>query len=224
MAAFLLGSVLSAIVRKSSRKRSVEKSLGSIGFKLDPNCVSESLEEEVLHWLRNSDELPWEESIEGRRVLQFGNMRYDYNLQCATHSPAAPAVPDILSKLLIETTIVSDVEKNNALQCIVNIYESGDSIPYHIDDENFGEVVIVYTFGETRPLMLRKRSEDDEMNITNGAKASGEGTSRAFWNIFIPKRSCYVLRGEVRYAWEHSVPVGKDVRVSITFRSILNNS
>lgn len=75
-----------------------------------------------------------------------------------------------------------------------------------MDDLDFGPIISVFTFGESRPLLLKKKGEDDEQQpqqpVSNPDLCSK-----------------YILQGSARYEWEHMVPVGKGARVSFTFRT-----
>ena len=144
------------------------------------------------------DVIPWERAIEGRMVCQWG-IRYDYNKQCVDFTLVKPIPQFLITTLNVDASIYN--------QCIINCYKSDDAIPYHVDDiVGFGPTVLVYTFGECRPLHFRSMVDDNPSKRTYTA---------------YPKHcSRYLLRADARYFWEHSIPVGKKDRVSITFRSI----
>mmetsp|Transcript_10663 Transcript_10663/g.23574 ORF Transcript_10663/g.23574 Transcript_10663/m.23574 type:complete len:244 (-) Transcript_10663:579-1310(-) len=225
------------------------------GFSLEHNQVQPEVWANILHWL-SSDMLPasstnmqeeaatvtikeksvcvpipWETGpqMQGRKIAQFGNCRYDYVTDVAEHcapsstddSGAPPPIPDYIRHTLLSR------EQNcqQYTQCIINMYEAKNEIPWHVDHEHFGPKVLVYTFGEERPLLLRKplndECMDDSDSITrkmNGNQNENEGTY--IYARVLPRHcSKYVLSGPARHVWEHSVPSGKSDRVSITFRS-----
>lgn len=107
------------------------------------------------------------------------------------------------------------------------MYEADNEIPWHLDHVFFGPEVLVYTFGEERPLLLRKPLNDEECMDDNGdsitEKMNGnqsENERKYVYTRAFPRHcSKYVLSGPARDVWEHSVPSGKGERVSITFRS-----
>ena len=41
-------------------------------------------------------------------------------------------------------------------------------------------------------------------------------------NVLAKPRSAYLLSGPARYEWEHSIPPVKELRYSITFRTLRN--
>jgi alkylated DNA repair dioxygenase AlkB len=53
------------------------------------------------------------------------------------------------------------------------------------------------------------------MRFRRGSK--GKWTS---WELDLPPRSAYVLAGEARTTWQHSIPPTKALRYSITFRTL----
>jgi hypothetical protein len=145
----------------------------------------------------------------------------------------------------------SSSSSNEFTQCIVNVYRpsttmavvneskssdpettatitattSCSSIPWHVDDPQFGPEIIVFTFGETRPLHMRLKNEDNSDENDNGNDASNEtkhsrNDSFSYFTAHPSHRSCYVLSGPARHKWQHSVPSGSGWRVSITFRTL----
>lgn len=205
------------------------------GFYLEHGVLPEIAWKEICEWLcldladenlgidvsktRSRDGaghiIPWEASPQDqcRPVAQFGSAVYDYGedvvVLCAQPNVD---IPPILKRLLLSNS--GGNETTNALvasqewsQCIINAYGSNSTshIPWHFDDPAFGPVVLVYTFGEARPLLMRKGDTNDD----NGMYSAQ------------PKHlSRYILSGESRDHWQHSVPAGKDWRVSITFRTL----
>ena len=126
-------------------------------------------------------------------------------------------------------------------QCIVNVYRptttatttveskssnqtsstttTSSSIPWHIDDAQFGPEILVFTFGETRPLRMRLKRDG---NGGNDDKDDDDDYYYSYFTAHPPHRSCYVLSGAARHRWEHSVPPGSGWRISITFRTLNN--
>jgi alkylated DNA repair dioxygenase AlkB len=51
-----------------------------------------------------------------------------------------------------------------------------------------------------------------------------ETERRRVWEIALEPRSGYVLSGEARRSWEHSIPAVKERRYSITFRTLRNRN
>lgn len=219
------------------------------GFSLEHNQVRPGVWTNILRWL-SSDMLPstsisranhgklmhvpipWESGpeMQGRKVAQFGNCRYDYIADIAEQCDPSPTndasgapqpIPDY-----IRQTLLSEHQHNceQYTQCIINKYEATNEIPWHLDHGHFGPEVLVYTFGEERPLLLRKQINRD--SATGLARMDGDqrenndgALSYIYARVFPRHCSKYLLSREVRHVWEHSVPSGKGERFSITFRS-----
>ncbi|KAL7444112.1 hypothetical protein ACHAXM_009862 [Skeletonema potamos] len=135
--------------------------------------------------------------MQGRQVAQFGSCKYDYIADEAVLCEQIIPIPTY-----IRQTLLSNEDSEQYTQCIINVYEAQHKIPWHVDHEYFGDKVLVYTFGEERPLLLRK-----PVSIKDESLAYPRHSSK------------YVLQGIARNEWEHSVPSGNGKRVSITFRS-----
>lgn len=203
------------------------------GFSLEHDVVQPDVWATIQHWLSSNMlpdsstneriyvPIPWEtgHQMQGRKVAQFGNCRYDYVADVADQfdnpsnddDDAPPPIPDYIRQTLLN----GEQNCQQYTQCIINMYEANNEIPWHLDHEYFGPEVLVYTFGENRPLLLRKPVNGDE-NIHNQEKED---------KVYIYSRSLprhcskYALSGPARHVWEHSIPSGKGERVSITFRS-----
>jgi DNA oxidative demethylase len=48
----------------------------------------------------------------------------------------------------------------------------------------------------------------------------GKRERRRVWEVALEPRSGYVLSGEARSSWEHSIPPTKELRYSLTFRTL----
>lgn len=173
------------------------------GFELTPNAVSEETWMKLKEWL-DTDKLngkhcpiPFEIGAQNRRVAQFG-FRYDYINDVVDTTTPTPPIPSELYDLL-------NVPRNYS-QCIINTYDPDILIPFHKDDLQFGPTILVFTFGEARPLLLRDIEDNNRQYIA------------------IPTHcSKYTLSKEARFQWEHMIPAGKAYRVSFTFRTHCND-
>lgn len=188
------------------------------GFKLIPNAVTEETWKILQRWLETGynledqhEPIPWQIGAQNRKVAQFG-FRYDYEKDTVdTTTPTAP-IPLRLKELLFPQNVSEEGREmsNNFTQCIINQYEADILIPWHKDDVDFGPMISVFTFGEARPLLLRRQhpSEDDTSTVVLNS-----------YTAVPPHCSNYILSENARYEWEHMVPIGSDYRVSFTFRT-----
>jgi alkylated DNA repair dioxygenase AlkB len=44
------------------------------------------------------------------------------------------------------------------------------------------------------------------------------------WEVLLEPRSAYALTGAARWSWQHSIPATKELRYSITFRTLRRRS
>jgi len=82
-------------------------------------------------------------------------------------------------------------------------YPAGSTLGWHRDAPAFGIVVGISLLGRSRLRFQRGRRE-----------------RRRVWEVDLEPRSGYVLAGEARWSWEHSIPPAKELRYSITFRTL----
>jgi alkylated DNA repair dioxygenase AlkB len=85
---------------------------------------------------------------------------------------------------------------------LVTEYQPGAAIGWHKDRSVFGDVVGISLVSRCTFRLRKKR---------------GAGWQRA--SVTLEPRSAYLLRGEARLEWEHSIPAVTDLRYSITFRN-----
>ena len=94
-------------------------------------------------------------------------------------------------------------EPEKLVEVLVQRYPPGATIGWHRDAPAFGTVVGV-SLGGTCRLRFQRRT----------------GDRRRVWEIPLDPRSGYVLAGEARRSWQHSIPPTKELRYSITFRTL----
>eukprot|EP01112_Ceratiomyxa_fruticulosa_P010780 TRINITY_DN2866_c0_g1_i2.p1 TRINITY_DN2866_c0_g1~~TRINITY_DN2866_c0_g1_i2.p1 ORF type:complete len:191 (-),score=34.86 TRINITY_DN2866_c0_g1_i2:105-677(-) len=171
--------------------------------------------EEETELLRFLDAQPWNEYARPRRTMQFGlrldfiNRKVDQNA-----STSIPSQINFLGNRLLTNGLVS-IQPD---QVLVNEYLPGQGIVAHTDQPAFyrEEIAsislgsnVVFEFGDKRKGITIER--------------------------LIPRRSVFVMGGEVRYHWTHCLPAReRDVwenlewvrerRVSLTFRKINFNT
>ena len=171
------------------------------GFLYEAGVISSAEERSLLDDL---EKLPFREFdfhgfLGKRRVVSFG---WTYDFAAATLRRAAP-VPDFL--LPVCERAASAVGRDAGLfeQVLVTEYGPGAGIGWHKDKAVFGEVMGV-SLAASCMLRLRQRA--------------GEKWRRA--SVELLARSVYLFSGEVRSAWEHSIPPVPATRYSLTFRSL----
>ncbi|MGE4063458.1 MAG: alpha-ketoglutarate-dependent dioxygenase AlkB [Rhodospirillaceae bacterium] len=133
-----------------------------------------------------------------RRIVSYG-LRYDYAKRRV--EPAEP-LPDFLFGLRDRAAAALDVPSERIAHGMVTEYTPGAGIGWHLDKPEFEEVI---AFSLLAPCRLRFR------------RKMGDGWERRAAEI--APHSLYALRGESRWAWQHSIAPMDRLRYSVTFRT-----
>jgi len=133
-----------------------------------------------------------------RETVSFG-WRYDFN--DSRVRPAA-AIPDFLLPLRMRAAGLAGLQPAELEQALVMRYDAGAGIGWHRDRPVFDQVIGISL---QSPCVLRFRRRD------------GHGFRR--FSLDAQPRSAYLLSGEIRHEWEHSIAPMQALRYSITFRS-----
>jgi DNA oxidative demethylase len=135
-----------------------------------------------------------------RRTARHYGLDYDY--EARTPMPGEP-VPNWLLPVRERAAELAGVEPEELVEILVQRYPPGSTIGWHRDAPAFETVVGVSLGGESRLRFQR-----------------GKGDARRVWEVLLEPRSGYVLAGKARMAWQHSIPPTKELRYSITFRTL----
>jgi alkylated DNA repair protein (DNA oxidative demethylase) len=137
---------------------------------------------------------------EARRTGRHFGLDYDYGAR--TPLPGEP-IPDWLLPVRAWAAELAGHDPEELVETLVQRYPPGSTIGWHRDAPAFGTVVGVSLGGASRLRFQRGKRE-----------------KRRVWEVQLEPRSGYVLSGEARSSWEHSIPPTKDLRYSITFRTL----
>ena len=135
-----------------------------------------------------------------RRTARHYGLDYDY--EARTPMPGEP-VPDWIEPVRARAAELAGVEPEDLAEILVQRYPEGSTIGWHRDAPAFDIVVGVSLGGESRLRFQR-----------------GKGEERRVWEVLLEPRSGYVLSGPARRSWQHSIPPTKELRYSITFRTL----
>lgn len=172
------------------------------GFAYRPNFTSEEEERQILAHLR---QLPFEQGlyrgfVAKRRIVAFG---LSYSFETNQLTPAAP-IPDFLLPLRARIKeLVPDADPDDFVEALATQYPPGASIGWHRDAPQFGGVVFGVSLAASCRMRLRLETADEYLIAS----------------LDLAPRSAYVMRGEARWRWQHSIPPVKAERYSITFRT-----
>jgi alkylated DNA repair dioxygenase AlkB len=172
------------------------------GFRYQPEFLTPAEEETLVAFIATLDLKPYEfRGYQGlRRVLAFGS-RYD---QGSSKVARVPDFPGPLLSLRARAARWAGHDADDIRMILVSEYKPGAPIGWHRDRPQFEDVIGVSLLA---PASFRLRR----------AKDKGGWERRA---LTLAPRSIYLLSGEVRRQWEHSIPPLQALRYSITFRTL----
>ena len=137
-----------------------------------------------------------------RRVASFG-FRYDYTLR---RLQEADPIPRWLAPL-IERIEGFGGPGTKIAQVLCTEYDTGVGIGWHRDKPHFDRI---FGLSLGSPCKFRFR------------KATGDTWQR--YSLTAEPRSLYMMSGESRTMWEHSIPGVEAPRYSITFRTMVDRT
>ena len=171
------------------------------GFRYQENIITPEEESALAASLEQIDFKPFEFHgyVGNRRVASFG-LRYDYDRR---RVEAAEDMPSFLKDLLGKAARFGGCDDHAFRQVGINEYRPGAGVGWHKDKPQFGIIVGVSLLA---PMTMRSR------------RPEGEGWKRISYSL--QPRSIYILSGEARTLWEHSIPPLEQLRYSINFRTL----
>lgn len=134
-----------------------------------------------------------------RKTKTFG-WRYDF--EDASFTPAEP-IPSWLRSLQERAAEFARVRVDEIVHVLLARYDPGAGIGWHRDRPQFQKVVGI-SLGSSAVMRFRQRTAD--------------GFRRS--KVELPPRSAYLLSGDSRWEWEHSISPGHQLRFSVTFRTL----
>jgi alkylated DNA repair dioxygenase AlkB len=137
---------------------------------------------------------------QGKRLTANYGSAYDYERGRVAE---APPLPDWLLDLRARLAPLFGRDPEQFIQGLVIRYDPGAGIGWHRDRPQYGEVIGL-SLSAPATLRLRRRTAD--------------GFERR--NVDLPPRSLYLLSGEVRAEWQHSIAPLDVARRSVTFRTV----
>jgi alkylated DNA repair dioxygenase AlkB len=136
-----------------------------------------------------------------RRIVSFGG-RYDYSRQ---QLDAATPIPAILHPLRRQVADWAGIPEDSLKHAMIAEYQPGTPLGWHRDVPQFEQIIGVSLLGHAR---LRFRPYPP---------AAGQ---RTMFAIDLAPRSVYTMRGSARWNWQHAVSPTRELRYSITFRTL----
>jgi alkylated DNA repair dioxygenase AlkB len=136
----------------------------------------------------------------GNRKTESFGWRYDFD--DASFKPTE-AIPTWLYSVREKAAIFAGLQPDDFVHVLLARYDPGAGIGWHRDRDVFEKVVGI-SLSTPATLRFRKR-------LPTGFKRA---------SVEVAPRSAYLLSGEARHDWEHSISPGHSLRFSITFRTL----
>ena len=178
----------------------------------------EDIKEDTSNVMNELDKLQWVPLTNSKnsRVVQHYGFKYNYTTynireKCEELPEFLHFFRDLLTDICFDLKITDDKYVFN--QCIINNYTTGQGISPHIDVKSYGGVIGCFTIGSGTTMVFQKDNQEVE--------------------VYVKPNSLYIMSGDARYVWRHSMPsrksdevngkkIDRSRRVSLTFRNVPN--
>ncbi|MGH8666915.1 MAG: alpha-ketoglutarate-dependent dioxygenase AlkB [Burkholderiales bacterium] len=177
------------------------------GLIYQPDFLTEKEEKQLLNEFAH---LPFKEAhfqqyVARRRVVRYGEGDYpaSYGHHAEDANPRRP-FPDFLLPVRAKVAQWLGMDEPRFVHALCTEYQPGTPIGWHSDAPHFEVIVGISLAGKAR---MRFRPY-----LAESAKAAIA--------IELAPRSAYVMQGDIRWRWQHHIPPTKELRYSITFRTL----
>jgi alkylated DNA repair dioxygenase AlkB len=144
--------------------------------------------------------------VVARRRVAFFGASYD-----RADAPSPP-IPEFLFTVRARLAAWANVDPADFAMALINEYRPGTPIGWHRDAPQYDIIAGVSLLS---PCAMRLRPY-----VPPSPAAAQKARRTTSHEIELLPRSAYVIRGEARSAYEHSIPAVAALRYSITFRTL----
>jgi alkylated DNA repair dioxygenase AlkB len=146
-------------------------------------------------------------AVARRRTAHYG---YTYGYERRDAAPGMP-IPEFLSPVRARLAQWAGVDATVFVEALITEYPDGAPIGWHRDAPMFGDIGGISLATACRMKFRPYVSPKD---------VASAGVRRTTHQIELAPRSAYLIRGEARRDFEHSIPPVEQRRYSITFRTV----
>jgi len=178
--------------------------IGPNGFSYFPDFISPGQEAMLLKIVREIDVQPmiFQGFEAKRKTKSFG---YDYHFDSRRLVKGLP-VPESLNDLVYKVSAPLSIDPKEFAEVLVTEYPPGSVINWHRDAPPFQIIAGISLLSDCT---FRFRPHEKSKQGRN-----------TILSIPVERRSLYVLDGESRTDWEHSISPVANTRYSITLRTL----
>ncbi len=171
------------------------------GFRYSDEFLSPGEEQELARRFRSMEfRVMRMRGVAARRRIADYGWKYSFE---SFQASEGPPLPDFLLAIRDRAAAFAGVDGSALAEALVTEYTPGAAIGWHRDAPPFGLVIGISLLAPCR------------FRFRRGRTGAWETTER-----IVSPRSIYVLDGPARREWQHSIPAMKDLRYSITFRTM----
>jgi alkylated DNA repair dioxygenase AlkB len=177
------------------------------GFIYRENFILEAEEHELIREIEKLQLTPFKyyQFTGKRRTVSFG-WEYEFGKSDIT---TAPNIPAFLLPVRIRAGNLFDLDPNSLIQTSIIEYSTGSPIGWHRDIPHFG-IVVGISLGAACRMRFRKYIRGRTKNLNRDEILS----------IELQPRSIYLMSGDSREMWQHSIPPVKELRYAIMMRTL----
>jgi len=180
------------------------------GFRYRPDFITADEEEMLLVFIGALDlsHATGGEKGEYEAKRRHANFGWGYDFKREELVPGPP-LPPFLGRFARRIEKWLHLPRGRVVEALINEYTEGTGLGWHRDNEKFEHVIGISLAGwvkmRFRPLLEGRRASFTPVGIE------------------LEPRSVYVMAGDVRWNWQHSVAPARTLRYSITFRTLPSN-
>src|SRR5215510_8247710 len=176
------------------------------GFLYKSDFITRDEEATLLSEIRNLPlrEAQYKQYTAKRRIISYGTS-YDF---ASNELMPADVVPPFLDTLRERMASLAEVPADRFAHALIAEYRTGTQLGWHRDVPDF-EMIAGISLGSHCRMRFRRYPPP-------------KGRSSESFSLGLEPRSAYIMRGEARWGWQHSIPPTKATRYSITFRTLLS--
>lgn len=177
------------------------------GLRYEPEFLSPEEERSLLASITHVpfQHAQYRQFVARRRTVSYG-AGYDFQQHART---PAPDIPSFLEHLRRRAAAWIGVDSTAFVQALISEYQPGTPLGWHRDVPDYEDVVAISLAAACRIRFRRYPWNPAERGDIVTLEPQ--------------PRSIYLLSGEARWKWQHSVPPVKELRYSITFRTPRKN-
>ncbi|HSL44264.1 MAG TPA: alpha-ketoglutarate-dependent dioxygenase AlkB [Anaerolineales bacterium] len=182
-------------------KKSLRSTEPPAGFRYQAEVLLLEEEQQLVAHIRDLPlkEFEFHGYVGKRRTISYG-WHYDFGQEKLQRTDEIPA---FLHTARERAAAFAGLATENLPHALITEYSPGTTIGWHRDKGIFEDVVGISLLS-TCVFRLRRKT----------------GSAWERYSLTVEPRSAYLLRGNVRTDWEHSIPAVDALRYSITFRSL----